>query len=860
MIGQDIGRFEILEQLGQGGLGVVWKARDRALDRIVALKLLRARTGSDHAERSQLAREARLASLLNHPNIVTIYEVGEHEGALYVAMEYVEGKTLYQLIPGQGLPIEDVFRIAAQIADGLAAAHAAGLVHRDLKPSNVMVTTAGRVKIVDFGLAMSVTPSAEAEARAIDSLTELAPGTLAYASPEQLAGRKADERSDLFSVGALMYEMASGRQAFRGKSPAATITAVLQERPLPLEGVSGPAARLIERLLRKEPERRWQTAVDLKAAIEDLRIEMAADTRIPPREAASRRRWLGAGALIAALAAGVAAWRLNRPARPPLEPVLTQLAATAGLQRDPTFSADGNQIAYSWNGADGQNFDIYVQAVGGGERLRLTSHPLVDEAPRWSPKGDRIAFVRVQDSNRKAIHTVGPLGGAERKVFDMPFLPAVDQTSYFCWTPDGNTLIASIRTTMDARGRLVAINALSGEMSPLGADGEYLGSEPAISPDGRWIGFIREGERYRVRIAPFDAARLKAGEARIAVQDDRSFDNPVWTADSQELIVTDDRAGGESRLFRIRRTDGALRPVEFAGVPSLQAAISPRGDRLAFTRAYTDTNIWKLPISGTRITGREEPLIVSSFLEMQPVWSPDGKRIAFETTRSGLNKVMVADAQGAILFQLGQGRAQTGSPAWSPDGRWIAFDTFHPYRSVHIAPADGGVDREVSRADVYSPWWSRDSKSLLVNRGSPPQPEFFRLPVDGGELEKLGGPGRYPRETADQMSIVYELQTSRTTSDIWRIPAAGGEAKLIVRNIVPRTWDLDGEDIWFVRAQTPAQAEIFVTRLDGQRETLVHTLRRPVMRGLSVSQKAGAVLYEQMDGRGSNVMVMENFR
>lgn len=867
MIGTRVGRFEIVDQLGQGGMGVVWRARDTTLDRIVALKVLRIREPDNLSQFQQLIREARLASSLNHPNIVTIYEIGEHNGAVYIAMECIEGQTLQQLIPNGGMPVNEVLRITSEITDGLIAAHAAGLIHCDLKPTNIIVTPTGRVKLVDFGLAKPLPLLDEREDSSISfsSIADSLSGTPSYMSPEQVTGRKIDARSDLFSVGAVMYEALTGRSPFRGKSPALTMSAVARDEPAPIENILHDVERLVMRLLRKNPERRWQTALDLKAALEDLREETG--TKFKPVDPPSRKRgawpWI---VLIAGTTVVATAFFVRRDSSASLpELYLSQFTTVPGLQKMPSFSADGNQLAYSWDGGHLHNFDIYVQAISGGDSLRLTSDPAIDENPVWSPTGERIAFTRAWTPKHKAIYIVGPLGGAEQRVYELPQTKNVDQSSLFCWTPDGKHLIVGERREEDGLTELVVVSVETGQRMAISPAGRYIGSMPAISPDGKKIAFIREDDRPHLWIADFDPKILQAREPRPATSDERVLEDPVWTSDGKELIVTDERNASDSRLLRITVGKGdSLHPVDYADSPAKGAVISRDGNRLAFTRSFANSNIWHLKLdSSMNAVGEPQPLIISSFLEMQPSWSPDGKLIAFESTRSGQNRAWVAGTDGFPLFQLGSGRERTGSPKFSPDGKWIAYDTLQPHRNVLITSSSGGPGREIFKEgeDAYSPSWSTDSKSIYVNKGTPPQVFFFRMPVTGGKLEQLTSrEGRYPRESPDRKEIFFESITGQEFSDLWRIPIQGGEARLAISNMFARSWDIDREGIWFVVVDSDRHAKLNFQAHDSQEPRTIYHFKQPVMRGISVSPDRRNILFVQVDGRGSNIMVMENFR
>src|SRR5713226_181020 len=323
MLGQTLDHYRIESKLGEGGMGVVYKARDTHLDRPVAIKVLPADKVADAGRKQRFVQEAKAASALNHPNIVTIHDIRSHEGMDFIVMEYIEGKTLDELIAPKGLRPAQALKYAVQIADALAKAHGASILHRDLKPSNIMVTEEGRVKILDFGLAKLLEPadsSSDAATLTARPLTEEGSvlGTAAYMSPEQAEGLKLYVRSDIFSFGSFLYEMVTGRKPFTGDSRLAMLTKILNEDPTPpgqlAAAIPPEMEKLILRCLRKDPARRYQTMADLKVALEDLEAESASGTQsqLPPVRAPSRRHWAWAGLLPVLLVAGFFAWQAWR--------------------------------------------------------------------------------------------------------------------------------------------------------------------------------------------------------------------------------------------------------------------------------------------------------------------------------------------------------------------------------------------------------------------------------------------------------------------------------------------------------------------------------------------------------------------
>src|SRR5712692_1336012 len=412
-------------------MGAVWKARDLRLDRFVALKTLPAEKLADPERKRRFVQEAKAASALNHPNIVHIYDIADADGIQYIAMEYVPGKTLDQLIGRKGLRLNEVLKYAVQIADALAKAHDAGIIHRDLKPSNIMVTENGLVKVLDFGLAkLAERATAEfcetATVRAQEGpITEEGTivGTVAYMSPEQAEAKKVDARSDIFSFGSMLYEMVSGRRAFHGDSTLSTLSAILTDDPKPVSGIVPDVPRdlekIISRCLRKDPARRFQHMDDLKLALLDLKEEsdsgklLGATATSAPGGRKSRLPWMLGAAVLLLMGAGVWLWFL-RPTSHPI-PRTVPLTSYPGRQMMPAFSPDGKQVAFSWDGEKGDNFDIYVKLVDAGAPLRLTSNPAREVSPAWSPDGRYIAFCR-SSSGHAEIWKVPALGGAEQKL------------------------------------------------------------------------------------------------------------------------------------------------------------------------------------------------------------------------------------------------------------------------------------------------------------------------------------------------------------------------------------------------------------------------------------------------------------
>ena len=398
MVGETISHYKITAKVGEGGMGVVYKAQDTKLDRPVALKFLAPHLLRDEEGRKRFEREAKAAAKLDHPNICTVYEIDEFNGRTFIAMAFLEGRTLSERIKEGPLKLPEALSIASQMAEGLEAAHEKGITHRDIKPDNVMLMAGSRglVKLMDFGLAQ-LTGSSKFTREG----TTL--GTVNYMSPEQAAGARTGHATDIWSLGVVLYEMVAGQRPFRGEFDQAILYSIMNEPPEPLTAVRTGVPKELERIaskcLAKDKANRYQSAgemiVDLRNLGEELRgasfkTAPGKDFQIPVSRR-SRAGWYVAAAVAAIALIAVAGGWLGlfspAPGAPEAPLAVVPLTSYAGSERRPSFSPDGNQVAFSWDGENQDNRDIYVQLVGSGSPLRLTTNPARDSAPAWSPDG-----------------------------------------------------------------------------------------------------------------------------------------------------------------------------------------------------------------------------------------------------------------------------------------------------------------------------------------------------------------------------------------------------------------------------------------------------------------------------------------
>jgi serine/threonine protein kinase len=881
--GDKLGPYEILGSLGSGGMGEVYRARDTRLNRAVALKIIPVSRMGDPVQRRRFLQEAKTASVLNHPNIVTIYDIGSDQGVDYLAMELVPGKSLDHLIPRTGFALSELLRYAIQISDALAKAHVAGITHRDLKPANVMVTPEGMVKVLDFGLAKIQTPSTAAIAtiatETIGVVTEEGTviGTAAYMSPEQAGGKPLDARSDIFSFGAMLYEMTSGRRAFRGDSPLSIMAAVLREEPAPLpelrRDLPAELTRLIGRCLRKDPERRAHSMADLRVALEELREE--SDSGKLPLPAAARekpaRPWrLPMVVLLALLlaAAGYFSWRFERgnPGESALQPI--PLTSYPGNESSPSFSPDGNQVAFTWNGEHEDNLDIYVKLIGSGAPLRLTTDPSPDTRPRWSPDGRNIAFLRGLGNSTYEVRLVPPLGGAERRIGQFyasqiygSSIPAV------CWTPDSHYLLVAGSETPNRPNQILRVAIDSGEVKALTAldDGSEGYTQPAVSGDGGTLAMVHHHGIGSIELLSLSKT-FEAGALRklplAPVLDVRTL---AWTEDNRDLVIGIVQSN-PLPLYRVSVASGAAQPMAWTGAGAAMPAVARQGRRLAFARNYVDANIWRLTLDASRSGPPQlEKIASSSFREVYPHYSPDGKRLLFYSNRSGSVQIWTADADGSHAVQLTSmdPLAISGSPRWSPDGQYVSFDSnTGGHYHIYVVKADGGQPRPIT-SGAYNNFvssWSRDGRYVYFTSGRTGRPEIWRAPFAGGDAEQVTRTGAECPDLSPDGQWLYFTKDGGA-GGLWRMPVGGGEPVQLTGPISRYNYAIADDGVYFMPAQRRSVANsIQFLNLTTGATTEILRIDKPLDLGLAISPDRRYLLFTQIDYDGQDLMLVENFR
>jgi Tol biopolymer transport system component len=769
-VGTRLGPYEILAPIGAGGMGEVYRARDTRLGREVAIKVLPAALSSDPERLKRFEREARSASSLNHANIVTIYDIGSADAVSYIAMELVNGEPLRTRLLERALPVRQLLHIAVQVADGLAQAHASGIVHRDLKPDNVMVTEDGLVKILDFGLAKLTQPEGSGEpatqAPTVSGATEpgLVMGTVGYMSPEQALSKPVDYRSDQFSLGVILYEMATGRRAFQRGSAPQTLTAIIQDEPEPITAVNpkvpAPVRWIVERCLAKESRNRYASTEDLArelATIRDHLSEASGAVETLPAEAvpAPRRRWriptvIGAGLLVAL---GVTAWRLHQSDyfwRNPLAGArFARLTDWEGSEVDAAVSADGKFVTFL-SDRDGP-FDAWVTQLGSDEFLNLSRGQfpglLIDEVRNAGFAGDDAhAWIRM-GPGRESVWLVPTMGGNPR-----PFLPDAVQVA---WSPDRTrTVYHSARPgdpifVADRNGG----NPKQIFIEKPGVHHHYL----AWSPDGRFVYFVGgvpnlDTDIWRIPVTGGAAERLTNHHSRVAY--------PAFLHNGM-LVYTATRADGSgSGLYAMDVDRRIPHAVSFGLEEYVSVASSADGRRLVATVANPTSHLWSAPISDRVVDesavrrfalpavraaaprfGPDYLLFLSSKGAADGLWkfkdgsnvelwkgsqggiaagpaiSPDGAQIAFVVRRGERAGLFAMAADGTNPRAIAESLDIRDTTSWSPDGKWIAVVASEGQGQPLLkVPVAGGVPVRLVEGINYNPVWSPDGRFIVYSQ------------------------------------------------------------------------------------------------------------------------------------------------
>jgi Tol biopolymer transport system component len=820
--GARLGPYEIVSLLGAGGMGEVYRARDTRLDRIVAVKILPAHLSASEKLRQRFEREARVVSALSHPHICVLHDIGHADGVDYLVMEYLEGETLADRLRRGALPVEQVLRYGIEIAQALDGAHRHRIVHRDLKPTNVMLTKSG-TKLLDFGLAKlreaahgpgTPTIGSRTTQKEHEPLTEEGTlvGTLQYMAPEQLDGKEPDARTDIFALGATLYEMATGRRAFTGTSEASLIAAILASEPPPisrLKPLTPPALdRVVTTCLAKDPEDRWQSAHDLARELKWIAdTGVRASAPAPTADAGGRRAMLGwSGAVVActlgAVALGLAVRQVRQQTGAPVQVHLEiRPPERTTFSRWPmVFSPDGERLAFVATANDGVSA-LYLRRLNSPVATRIPDTERV-AAPFWSPDGRQIGFVSRgklarADLSTGSVHTIAELGGS--------FMGA-------SWSRDG--IIA-----FSDSGELFRVPASGGERQPLAkrAAGETARYWPEFLPDGRHYLYVSQAAKPEE--TGIYAASLDSDERKRIVSSDR---NVTYSPSGHLLFIRDETLLAQRfDIGRLEITGEAFPVADHVAVvgdlpPSAAFAVSANGvlawrGRSALPRSQ---------LTWFDRSGKQLGTVGEAGNYANPALSPDERRLAVGRRESPGKSadLWVFDLLRGTATRLTDDPADDMNPTWSPDGKRIAFwSSRRGVREIYQKAADGsGHDALVLESKDWSTHvedWSPDGRFLLYNYWRAGKPDLYIVPLSpAGRLQPIpfvatsysehrgqfSPDGRwvtYGSTESGQEEVYVRGVSPGGTSTLgkWQVSTAGG--------LEPR-WRHDGRELFYVSSST----------------------------------------------------------
>ena len=875
MIGTRLSHYKVLEKLGSGGMADVYVAEDTELGRKVALKVLPPEMAASEDRRARFKREARAIAALNHPNIVTVYSVEEADGVHFMTMELVRGKTLSELQPKNGFALSKFLEISIPLADAVAAAHQEGITHRDLKPDNVMQSDDGRVKVLDFGLAK---PKAGLASEASDSdlPTENMTGegrilgTLNYMSPEQAEGKPVDERSDIFSLGIVFYEMLTGQRPFRGDTPASTLSAIIKDTPQSAseirDSIPRDLAKFLKRCLAKDTGRRYQTCRDVRNELEELKEALSTgELEVSPIGVSARpsfsRLWIFAGAVALLVAGAVLGSLLLSPGRstdgPDRNvPRLTnpvQLTSAIGVETSPTWSPEGGRIAYESDQSG--NLDIWVSQISGGSAVDLTEDFTGDDfGPSWSPDGGQIAFYSARDGG--GCFVMSALGGKPRRVVSQP------NAGGPIWSSDGSKLACPV-VDEESRSVVDIVTLSTQEVERLSLEGQYFPAHLSWSPDGRFFAYVDvislTAETTELWIVSLSGQSIALSDGTTEVW------SPAWSPDGSSLFFISNRGGSKDLWMQALNQDATPNGdpnAITAGLSMLSASFLADGTKVAYSKGGRFANVWRVPIFPNRAatwSDAEQLTFDQAYVEFLDL-SPDGRRLVVNSNRTGFQDLWTLPAEGGEMEPVTNDSAPDWMPAWSPDGNEIVFYSGRSgNRDIFVVPTGGGPLRQLTTqtgGDIM-PAWSPDGQRLAYTSVRDGNYDIWVMSATGEEQKRLtdyGGQDNYSTWSPDGRWIAF-TSFGEDGSSVWRVLATGGEPERMIDRPgrLPR-WAPDGESVYFLGTRN----EYWAVSVQDHTERLVADLSgKPGTEGQYALATDGDYLYFTWEETLGDIWVMD---